>query len=143
MQREGPAQVAALARAMGVRESPLNPVPSLALGTSPVPLREMVSAYCTIANRGAYVEPRMVTRIEDRNGNVLAGFPAARPEQALPAAAALKLVDVMRNVVNRGTGRDIRTRFAIHADVAGKTGTTQDNTESWFILIHPQLLAGA
>ncbi|HKR44618.1 MAG TPA: transglycosylase domain-containing protein [Paraburkholderia sp.] len=143
MQREGPAKVAALARAMGVRESPLDPVPSLALGTSPVTLREMVSAYCTIANRGAYVEPRMVTSIEDRNGNVLAEFPVARPEQALPAAAALKLVDVMRDVVSRGTGSDIRRRFGIRADVAGKTGTTQDNTDSWFILIHPQLVAGA
>lgn len=143
MLREGPAKVAALARVMGVRESPLDLVPSLALGTSPVTLREMVSAYCTIANRGAHVEPRMVTSIEDRNGNVLAEFPAARPEQALPAAAALKLADVMRDVVNRGTGSDIRTRFGIHADVAGKTGTTQDNTDSWFILIHPQLVAGA
>ncbi|WP_245623612.1 penicillin-binding protein 1A [Paraburkholderia nodosa] len=143
MEREGPAKVAALAREMGVRESPLDAVPSLALGTSPVTLKEMVSAYCTIANRGAYVEPRMVTRIEDRNGNVLAEFPAARPTQALPPAAALKLVDVMRDVVNRGTGSDIRTRFGIHADVAGKTGTTQDNTDSWFILIHPQLVAGA
>jgi penicillin-binding protein 1A len=143
MQREGPGKVATLAREMGVRESPLDAVPSLALGTSPVTLKEMVSAYCTIANRGAYVEPRMVTRIEDRNGKVLAEFPAARPEQALPAAAALKLVDVLRDVVNRGTGSDIRTRFGIHADVAGKTGTTQDNTDSWFILIHPQLVAGA
>jgi penicillin-binding protein 1A len=143
MQREGPEKVAALARAMGVRESPLDAVPSLALGTSPVTLKEMVSAYSTIANRGAYIEPRMVTRIEDRNGNVLADFPSARPAQALPPAAALKLVDVMRDVVERGTGSDIRTRFGIHADVAGKTGTTQDNTDSWFILIHPQLVAGA
>ncbi|WP_310631343.1 transglycosylase domain-containing protein [Paraburkholderia sp.] len=143
MQREGPGKVAALARAMGVRESPLDAVPSLALGTSPVTLREMVSAYCTIANRGAYVEPRMVTRIEDRNGKVLAAFPATAQEQALPTAAALKLVDVMRDVVDRGTGEDIRTRFGIHADVAGKTGTSQDNTDSWFILMHPQLVAGA
>jgi penicillin-binding protein 1A len=143
MQREGPEKVAALARQMGVRESPLEAVPSLALGTSPVTLKEMVSAYCTIANRGAWIEPRMVTRIEDREGNVLADFPAARPVQALPAGAALKLVDVMRDVVNRGTGSDIRTRFGIHADVAGKTGTTQDNTDSWFILMHPQLVAGA
>ncbi|MFX1765848.1 transglycosylase domain-containing protein [Paraburkholderia sp. A1RI-2L] len=143
MQREGPAKVVALARAMGVRESPLDAVPSLALGTSPVTLKEMVSAYCTIENRGAYIEPRMVTRIEDREGNVLADFPAARPERALPASAALKLVDVMRDVVDRGTGTDIRSRFGIRADVAGKTGTTQDNTDSWFILIHPELVAGA
>jgi penicillin-binding protein 1A len=143
MQKEGPEKVARLARAMGVRESPLEAVPSLALGTSPVTLKEMVSAYCTIADRGAYIEPRMVTRIEDHNGKVLAEFPSASPEAALPASAAQTLVDVMRDVVNRGTGSDIRTRFGIRADVAGKTGTTQGNTDSWFILMHPQLVAGA
>jgi penicillin-binding protein 1A len=143
MQREGPEKVVRLARAMGVRESPLEAVPSLALGTSPVTLKEMVSAYCTIANRGAYIEPRMVTRIEDHNGKVLAEFPSASPEAALPASAAQTLVDVMRDVVSRGTGSDIRTRFGIRADVAGKTGTTQDNADGWFILMHPQLVAGA
>jgi penicillin-binding protein 1A len=126
-----------------VRESPLEAVPSLALGTSPVTLMEMVSAYSTIANCGAYIEPRMVTRIEDHDGKVLAEFASASPEQALPAGAAQTLVDVMRDVVNRGTGAGIRTRFGIRADVAGKTGTTQDNTDSWFILMHPQLVAGA
>ncbi len=74
METVGPNKVAKLARAMGVRDSELDPVPSLALGTSPVTLKEMVSAYGTIANLGAYVEPVMVTRIEDRNGEVLAEF---------------------------------------------------------------------
>ena len=143
MQRERPEKVARLARAMGVRESPLDAVPSLALGTSPVTLKEMVAAYGTIANRGAYMEPRMVTRIERRDGTVLADFPDASPEQALAADAAQTLVDVMRDVVSRGTGADIRRRFGIRADVAGKTGTTQDNTDSWFILMHQHLVAGA
>ncbi|MGV2287858.1 transglycosylase domain-containing protein [Trinickia sp. YCB016] len=143
MQKEGPEKVVRLAYAMGVRESPLEAVPSLALGTSPVTLKEMVSAYCTIVNNGAYIAPRMVTRIEDHNGKVLAEFPSAAPQQALPAGAAQTLVDVMRDVVTRGTGSDIRTRFGIRADVAGKTGTTQDNTDSWFILMHSQLVAGA
>nr|WP_245180378.1 transglycosylase domain-containing protein [Cupriavidus sp. LEh25] len=143
MQKERPGKVARLARAMGVRESPLEAVPALALGTSPVTLKEMVSAYSTIVNRGAYIEPRMVTRIEDRDGKVLAEFASAAPEQALPAGAAQTLVDVLRDVVSRGTGVGIRTRFGIRADVAGKTGTTQDNTDGWFILMHPQLVAGA
>ncbi|MDF3834560.1 transglycosylase domain-containing protein [Cupriavidus basilensis] len=143
MQKEGPEKVARLARAMGVRESPLEAVPSLALGTSPVTLKEMVSAYSTIANRGAYLEPRMVTRIEDHDGKTLAEFASASPQQALPAGAARTLADAMRDVVNRGTGAGIRTRFGIRADVAGKTGTSQDNTDSWFILMHPQLVAGA
>ncbi|NTX30751.1 transglycosylase domain-containing protein [Burkholderia pyrrocinia] len=143
MQHEGAAKVAQLARAMGVRDSPLDAVPSLALGTSPVTLKEMVSAYGTIANRGVYVAPQMITRIEDRDGKVLAAFGSAPPERALPVPAAQTLVDVMRDVVDRGTGADIRSRYGIRVDVAGKTGTTQDNADGWFILMHPQLVAGA
>ncbi|WP_104012504.1 penicillin-binding protein 1A [Burkholderia anthinoferrum] len=143
MQHEGAAKVAQLARAMGVRDSPLDAVPSLALGTSPVTLKEMVSAYGTIANRGVYVAPQTITRIEDRDGKVLATFASAPPERALPVAAAQTLVDVMRGVVDYGTGADIRSRYGIRIDVAGKTGTTQDNTDGWFILMHPQLVAGA
>jgi penicillin-binding protein 1A len=143
MQNVGPAKVARLARQMGVRDSRLDAVPSLALGTSPVTLKEMVSAYSTIADRGAYIAPMMVTRIEDRNGNVLAEFRPAAPEQALPVASAQTLVETMRAVIDKGTGSAIRSRFGIRADVAGKTGTTQDNADGWFILMHPQLVAGA
>ncbi|MCC8391473.1 transglycosylase domain-containing protein [Paraburkholderia sp. MMS20-SJTR3] len=143
MQTVGPNKVARLARAMGVRDSQLDPVPSLALGTSPVTLKEMVSAYGTIANLGGYVEPLMVTRIEDRNGNVLAQFEPAAPQRELPADTARTLVDVMRDVVSRGTGASIRTRFGVRGDIAGKTGTTQGNADGWFILIQPQLVAGA
>ena len=86
----------------------------------------------------------LVTRVEDRNGRVLEEFqPAREPEQALPRPQALTLVDVMRGVVDEGTGAAIRSRYGIQADVAGKTGTTQDNTDGWFILMHPQLVAGA
>ncbi|QSN64827.1 penicillin-binding protein 1A [Caballeronia sp. M1242] len=142
MQSVGPARVARLARDMGVRESHLDVVPSLALGTSPVTLKEMVSAYGTIADNGNYMEPLLVTRIEDRKGDVLAQFEST-PQRALSVDATHKLVDVMRDVVNRGTGTAIRTRFGIRGDVAGKTGTTQDNADGWFILMHPQLVAGA
>ncbi|WP_250536038.1 transglycosylase domain-containing protein [Caballeronia sp. AZ10_KS36] len=142
MQSVGPARVARLARDMGVRDSHLDVVPSLALGTSPVTLKEMVSAYGTIADNGNYMEPLLVTRIENRKGDVLAQFEST-PERALSIDATHKLVDVMRDVVNRGTGTAIRTRFGIRGDVAGKTGTTQDNADGWFILMHPQLVAGA
>jgi penicillin-binding protein 1A len=101
------------------------------------------ASHSTSTRRGAYLEPRMVTRVEDHEGKVLADFPSALPQQALPATAAQTLVDVMRDVVSRGTGESIRTRFGIRADVAGKTGTPQYNTDSWFILMHPQLVAGA
>jgi len=144
MQRVGPARVAQLAQAMGIRQSKLDPVMSLALGTSPVTLREMVAAYATIANGGQYFEPLMILSVEDRNGQVLEEFQPVRELQpAMPRPEALQLVNVMRGVVDEGTGAVIRQRYGIGADVAGKTGTTQDNTDGWFILMHPQLVAGA
>jgi len=143
MQHVGPSRVAALARAMGVRQSKLDEVPSLALGTSPVTLREMVIAYGSIANGGSYIEPVLVLRIERRNGELLEEFGPVEPQRAIPKPTALTLVDVMRGVVDEGTGVAIRRRFGIQADVAGKTGTTQDDSDGWFILMHRQLVAGA
>ncbi|WP_367068567.1 transglycosylase domain-containing protein [Oryzisolibacter sp. LB2S] len=143
MQQVGPERVVQLARAMGVRESRLEAVPALALGTSPVTLKEMVAAYGTIASGGLYRAPRVITRIEDKHGKLLAEFPGAPPERALGITAAQELRDAMRAVIDKGTGVAIRGRYGITADVAGKTGTTQDNTDGWFILMHPQLVAGA
>jgi penicillin-binding protein 1A len=126
-----------------VRDSRLDEVPSLALGTSLVTLREMVSAYGAIANGGVWMEPLLVLRIEDKSGKVLDAFVPGRSAQGMPRPAALTLVDTMRAVVDEGTATAIRTRYGIQADVAGKTGTTQDNTDGWFILMHRQLVAGA
>jgi penicillin-binding protein 1A len=143
MQQVGPARVAQLARSMGVRDSKLDVVPSLALGTSPVTLREMVSAFGTIANGGSYVAPSTVMRVEDRQQRVLEDFQPPMGERALSSEAALTLLDVLRGAVERGTAVGLRSRFDIRADIAGKTGTTQDNTDGWFIAMHPQLVAGA
>ena len=143
MQEVGAQRVATLARAMGVRQSKLDVVPSLALGTSPVTLQEMVAAYAPIANGGFYYQPSLVLRVERRGGQVLAQFEPAKPERALSRRTSLALVDVMRGVVDEGTGTAIRRRFGIQADVAGKTGTTQDNSDGWFLLMHRQLVAGA
>jgi penicillin-binding protein 1A len=143
IQKVGVANVAQLARAMGVRQSKLDLVPSLALGTSPVTLKEMVTAYGSIANAGNYVEPFFIQRVEDREGKTLQGFLPSRPEPVMPRGPALTLVNVMRGVVDEGTGVAIRQRYGIHADVAGKTGTTQDNSDGWFIMMHPELVAGA
>lgn len=74
---------------------------------------------------------------------MLAEFAPVSPKQELPADTDRVLIDVMRDVVNRGTGSSIRSRFGVRGDVAGKTGTTQGNADGWFILIHPQLVAGA
>ncbi|HUR87990.1 MAG TPA: transglycosylase domain-containing protein [Ramlibacter sp.] len=143
MQQVGPQKVVKTAQAMGVRKSKLDPVPSLALGTSPVSLYEMVAAYAPIANGGRYMEPGLVLRIEQRGGELLAQFAPPEGERAISRPTALTLVDVMRGVVDEGTGTAIRQRFGIQADVAGKTGTTQDNSDGWFILMHRQIVAGA
>ena len=143
MQQVGPTRVAEVARALGVRQSPLEEVPSLALGTSPVTLKEMISAYSSIVNLGRYVEPVLITSIEDRQGQVLETFAQPAPEAVFDARAAQILRNTMRGAVDRGTATAIRTRYGVQADVAGKTGTTQDNTDGWFILMHARVVAGA
>jgi penicillin-binding protein 1A len=143
MQDVGVSPIVKLARDLGVRQSKLASVPSIALGTSPVTLLEMVNAYATIAAQGEYRKPVVVKRILDRDGQVLAEFGKDAPEHALSPAAAVTLIDMMRGVVNRGTGTAVRYRFGINSDVAGKTGTTQNNADGWFILMHPNLVAGA
>ncbi|WP_371869612.1 penicillin-binding protein 1A [Telluria antibiotica] len=139
----GVAPVVKLAQDLGVRTSKLAKVPSIALGTSPVTLLEMVNAYSTIAAQGEYRKPVFVRRITDRNGQVVADFGQQTPQRVLSQESAVTLIDMMRGVINRGTGTGIRYRFGITADVAGKTGTTQNNADAWFIMMHPNLVAGA
>jgi len=142
MQEVGIPRVVALAKALGVDQSTLEPVPSLALGTSPVTLLEMVNAYASIAQVGSVHKPLFVKRIKDRTGRVIAEF-GDSPRRGMSPEAATDLLDMMRGVISRGTGTQIRSRYGINGDVAGKTGTTQKNTDGWFILMHPQLVAGA
>jgi len=142
MHEVGAEAVIGFAQAAGVRGSPLDPVPSLALGTSPVTLLEMANAYATLAALGERHEPLLITQISDRNGRVLETFEAA-PERVLERPLIEKLVDVMRGVVQTGTGSAARTEFGLRGDLAGKTGTTQNNTDGWFLLMSPKLVAGA
>lgn len=142
MQETSPRKAARLAREMGVNQSPLHEVPALSLGTSPVTPLEMVSAYSTIARIGEYRKPILITRITDRDGNVLQRFDSTGV-QVLSREASEELIDMLRGVVDQGTGQPIRSRFGIRADVAGKTGTTQNNADGWFILMHPELVGGA
>lgn len=137
----GPEPVMETASLIGVR-SKLSPVLSLGLGTSEVTLLEMVSAYTTFANKGMYREPLPVSRIEDRQGNVIARFTSPVTE-AISQSTSYTIVDMLRDVIDRGTGMRIRTQFGVQGDVAGKTGTTQNNTDGWFIMMHPHLVTGA
>jgi penicillin-binding protein 1A len=141
-QELGVQPIVSLARALGIDRSPLDPVPSLALGTSPVSLLEMASAYATIAEQGMHHPPQTITRITDRHGRVLAQF-GDEPRRALSADAAVDLIDMMRGVVQEGTGTQVRSRFGLRGDLAGKTGTSQNYADGWFILMHPQLVTAA
>ena len=173
MEELGPRKVVQFAQKAGVRESPLDAVPSLALGTSPVTLLEMASAYSTIAAQGEYHPPVLVTRVSDASGALIADLeprraarpvernaertagrngggndplaagPPVGPERVIEPELAVQLIDMLRGAVDRGTGRGIREVYGIRADVAGKTGTTQNNTDGWFMLMHPQLVTGA
>lgn len=144
MQEVGPAAVSRFARLAGVRQSPLDEVPSLALGTSPVTLLEMATAYGTLASLGVHRAPVLITQISDRQGRVLERFDqGSAPEQVIDRGVAEKLVDVMRGVIDRGTGAGLRREFGVRGDLAGKTGTTQNNSDGWFIAINPTLVAGA
>jgi penicillin-binding protein 1A len=142
MQEIGAKKTAELARKMGVNQSKLDEVPALALGTSPVTLLEMVAGYSTLAALGEYRQPIFITRITDKNGNVLARF-EYESQRVLSHPTVENLINMLRGAVDQGTGQAVRTGFGIRADVAGKTGTTQKNTDGWFILMHRRLVAGS
>ncbi len=137
----GAEQVRTYAQRMGI-ESPLEPVPSIALGTSDVSLLEMTNAYATLAGGGFTGPPIFVSRIENRSGEVLAEFTSDQ-EEVLSEHTAYTMIDMLRGVMmSGGTGVRIRSQFGVQADVAGKTGTTQNSADGWFVLMHPQLVMG-
>ncbi|HIV69489.1 MAG TPA: transglycosylase domain-containing protein [Candidatus Aquabacterium excrementipullorum] len=143
MQDAGLDNVANLARAMGITDSKLDKVPSMALGTSPVTLLEMATVYATIADQGRYHQPYVVDRITDKDGKVIAEFGPSSPKQVLSPEVDDDLIDMTRGVVRQGTGTLVRSRFLPEGDLAGKTGTTQKNMDGWFMLMTPKLVTGA
>ncbi len=115
---------------------------SIIYGTSDVTLYEMVGAYNTFANKGVYIEPIFVTRIEDRNGNVLTTF-KPKQREAISEKTAYLMVDLLKGVVDGGTATyRIRTVYEIKAEMGGKTGTTQNHSDGWYLGITPNLVAG-
>lgn len=128
-------------RKMGI-ESYIDPVPSIFLGTSDIKLSEMVGAYSTYANKGVYIDPMYVTRIEDRNGNVLSTFKPKQSE-AISEQTAYLMINLLKNVVEEGTGVRVRYKYELKNAIAGKTGTTQNQSDGWFMGVTPNLVSGA
>lgn len=135
-----PEQLVKTMRSFGI-EGQLDPVVSLCLGPCEVSVAEMVGAYTTFANKGIRVEPLYVTRIEDNNGNVLATF-APQTHEIISEQTVYKMVYMLRNVVDHGTGVRTRLRYGLKMPMGGKTGTSQNNSDGWFMGFTPSLVNG-
>ena len=115
-------------------------VPSLALGTAETSVLELAKAYTSFTNKGSFVSPNFITKIEDKDGNVLfTHTPEKENEPAFSEATAQYLLEMMQSTVNEGTAKRLRTTYNLQNDLAGKTGTTQDNKDGWFVGITPSL----
>jgi penicillin-binding protein 1A len=138
----GPEVVANYAYKMGI-QSKLEAVPSLALGTTDLSVLELTGAYATFVDKGRFHEPIFVSRIEDKFGNVLEEF-RSNSREALSEETAYLMVDMLRAVVNEGTGGPVRWVYGVPYDVdlGGKTGTTQEHADGWFMGITPFFACG-
>ena len=135
-----PEQLVKMMRSFGI-EGPLEPVVSLCLGPCEVSVQEMVDAYTTFPNKGIRVEPMYVTRIEDNNGNVLATF-VPKTHEIINETTSYKMIYMLRNVMDHGTGVRARFRYGLKAPMGGKTGTSQNHSDGWFVGFTPSLVSG-
>lgn len=141
MQQFSPAAVVDIMKKMGVR-SFIDPVVSIFLGTSGVKLEEMVGAYGTFANKGVYVRPMYVSRIEDKNGNVLSRF-TPKIEEVLDEETAYLMINLLEGVVQTGSAQRMRREpYNLMNQIGGKTGTTQEHSDGWFMGLTPNLVGG-
>jgi penicillin-binding protein 1A len=139
LDRLGPSAAIDLSHRLGIA-SDLPAVPSLALGTGEVTLLELTSAYGTFANGGVHASPVMITRIEDADGGTIWRH-GARTQQAIRPSTAFLISDILADAIDRGTGSTVRSRgFELRA--AGKTGTTNEYADAWFVGYTPTLVTG-
>lgn len=138
----GPEKVINLAHKMGI-EGTLPEVPSLALGTGDISLLELVRTYSVFVNKGHKVNLLMIRRIEDQHGNVIfTQGPEISQDPVLSETTCEKMIAMLEGVVNRGTAAGLRSIYGITSDIAGKTGTTQNQTDGWFVGLTPDLITG-
>jgi penicillin-binding protein 1A len=138
---QSPYAVKEISDKLGIDTKKFMPYPSICLGTMDISVFEMVGAYSAFANQGEWVEPIFITRIEDKNGNVLEEF-IPKHVEAMRSQTAYIMLKMLEKVVESGTGARLRGRYGITAPIAGKTGTTQNNSDGWFMAITPDLVSG-
>jgi penicillin-binding protein 1A len=141
MGKLNPYALVSLIHSFGIRNRDIHPTVSLCLGPCEISVGEMVSAYTAFANKGIRVAPLFVTRIEDNDGNVLANF-TPHMDEVISLNSAYKMLVMLRAVINEGTGGRVRSRYGIRADMGGKTGTTNSNSDGWFMGFTPSLVSG-
>ena len=141
-QAKQPAAVADFIHNMGIR-SYIDPVPALALGSSESNVFELVSAFSTFANQGVHTDAIFVTRIEDRQGNLIASF-IPQSQDAISERTAYTMLTMLQGVVNAGTAGRLKWQFGFNdVEIGGKTGTSNQNRDAWFMCVAPKLVAGA
>ncbi len=140
MKQFGPKALVDMSHEMGIKTW-LDPVVSLCVGSADVPVYQMVAAFNTYPGKGVYAEPLFVIRIEDKMGNVLSTF-SPRKKESISEKTAYLMVNLMQGVVNEGTAARIRSKYIKEGEIAGKTGTTNDQSDGWFIGYTPKLTAG-
>ncbi len=140
MKQYGPHAMTDMMRKMGVG-SYIDETYSLCVGSADISVYEMVAAYNTFPSKGVYVTPIFVTRIEDNMGNVIGEFNNTKRE-AIGEHTAYLMANLMQGVVNSGTGVRLRAKYGLKGEIAGKTGTTNDQSDGWFIGYTPSLTAG-
>lgn len=141
MSKLNPQQFVALLQKYGIDSPDIHPSMALCLGPCEVSVGEMVSAYTTFANNGIRCAPLFVTRIEDNDGNVLATF-QPRMNEVISQEGAYRMLDMMRAVADGGTASRLRFKYGLNGDIAAKTGTTNRNSDAWFMGITPELVSG-
>jgi penicillin-binding protein 1A len=140
MKQYGPHAVVEFVKKLGIT-SDIPAVPSICLGTPDISVFEMVGAMSTFANKGTYIQPTFITRIEDKNGKVLEEF-IPRTNEVFTEEKAYAMIQLMRGVADYGTGARLRYKYNLRNQIAGKTGTTQKNADGWFMGLTPELAAG-
>ncbi len=140
MGENAPSNVVDFVKRMGVDSATMDPVPTICLGVADISPFDMAGAFSMFANKGYWIQPNYITRIEDKNGNILAEFAPTNIKQILTEEKAYVMCKLLEGVVSHGTGQRLHYRYGVEGWIGGKTGTTQSNSDGWFMGVTSDLV---